>query len=164
MNLTRCSHGHFYDADTNASCPHCQQSKGLEETVAVVRNDVDDSVTVPLGNGGVTQTTGGQEKKKQPVGGTVTIPEEEDSKTISYNQATFGSEPVVGWLVCTEGPHFGEDFRLKSGKNFIGRASNMDASLTKDKSVSREKHAIVLYDPKLRHFLYSLANQESFAT
>ncbi|MBQ9858580.1 MAG: hypothetical protein IJO77_06215, partial [Oscillospiraceae bacterium] len=48
MNLTRCSQGHFYDADTNATCPHCSQGSGMQETVAVMRNEVDDSVTVPL--------------------------------------------------------------------------------------------------------------------
>ncbi len=149
MNLTRCSQGHFYDADTNTSCPHCQQGKGNEETVAVIRSADDDSVTVPL--------TGAVQTAAQPVTASkqsVSVAaQDDDEKTISYRPNGISLEPVVGWLVCTEGAHLGEDFRLKTGKNFIGRSANMDAALTKDKSVSRDKHAIVLYEPKTHIFL-----------
>ena len=60
---------------------------------------------------------------------------------------------VVGWLVCIEGNHFGEDFKLKTGKNFIGRSSAMDVVLSGDASVSRDRHAIVVYEPKSNIFL-----------
>lgn len=155
MNLTRCAKGHFYDADTNSTCPHCQQAGNAQETVAVIRSAEEDSVTKPLTS--ATPTAGASnlgaaigDMQKAPVSAK---PVDDDSKTVSYSQAKIGSEPVVGWLVCTEGAHLGEDFRLKTGKNFIGRASNMDAALTKDKSVSRDKHAIVLYEPKTHIFL-----------
>ena len=152
MNLTRCPQGHFYDADTNASCPHCAQGNTQQSTVSVVKNATEDSVTKPLASAGSTLSNmvSDVQNNSQAVNAT---PADDDSKTISYNQAKLGSEPVVGWLVCVEGEHLGEDFRLKTGKNFIGRASNMDAALTKDKSVSRDKHAIVLYEPKSHIFL-----------
>lgn len=153
MNLTRCSKGHFYDSDLNSTCPHCQGGN-VEETVAVVRSVSEDNVTQPLTDvtakksGLSAEITGIQ--KGQSIAATVA---DDDSKTISYNQAKLGSEPVVGWLVCVEGAHLGEDFRLKTGKNFIGRSSNMDAAITKDSSVSRDRHAIVLYEPKTHIFL-----------
>jgi len=59
-----------------------------------------------------------------------------------------GDEPVVGWLVCVKGVHHGESFQLKSGHNAIGRDLKMDIALTNDKSVSRNRHALVIYDPK----------------
>jgi hypothetical protein len=59
---------------------------------------------------------------------------------------------VVGWLVCIEGPDRGRDFRLRSAKNFIGRASNMDVCVAGDESVSREKHAVVAFDPEEKKF------------
>lgn len=62
-------------------------------------------------------------------------------------------DPVVGWLVCIKGEAFGKSFLLKSGKNFIGRDRKMDVPLLEDKSVSRECHAICIYDPKSRLFL-----------
>lgn len=63
------------------------------------------------------------------------------------------STPCVGWLVALGGEHIGTDFRLKVGKNFIGRSSQMDIALTDDKSVSRERHGIVVYEPKAHLYL-----------
>jgi len=60
--------------------------------------------------------------------------------------------PVAGWLVCLEGPDRGRDYRLHMEKNFIGRAQNMDVVLDGDSTVSREKHAIVIFDPRKKVF------------
>jgi hypothetical protein len=68
----------------------------------------------------------------------------------SNNNAT---QPVVGWLVCVEGEHFGEDFRICMGRNFVGRAKNMDIVLSKDSHVSRDKHAVIVYEPKNNLFV-----------
>lgn len=61
--------------------------------------------------------------------------------------------PCVGWLIALGGRHIGTDFRLKTGKNFIGRSSQMDVALTEEKSVSRDRHAIVVYEPKAHLYL-----------
>jgi len=74
-------------------------------------------------------------------------------KTVGFFSHTIGMEPVVGWLVCITGEHFGEDFKLKSGRNFIGRASNMDVSITRDTTVSRERHAVLVYEPRGNVFI-----------
>ncbi|MBO5303944.1 MAG: FHA domain-containing protein [Lachnospiraceae bacterium] len=63
------------------------------------------------------------------------------------------STPCVGWVIALNGEHVGTDFRLKVGKNFIGRGAQMDIALTEDKSVSRDKHAIVVYEPKAHLYL-----------
>lgn len=63
------------------------------------------------------------------------------------------STPCVGWLIALGGSHIGTDFRLKAGKNFIGRAPQMDVPLTEEKSVSRDRHAIVVYEPKAHLYL-----------
>lgn len=62
------------------------------------------------------------------------------------------SNPVVGWLVCIEGPHFGESFCIESGKNSLGRNGSNKIILGKDSAVSREKHAFIVYEPKKRNF------------
>jgi hypothetical protein len=59
---------------------------------------------------------------------------------------------VVGWLVCLEGPDRGRDYRLRMEKNFIGRAPHMDVVIENDTTVSRDKHAIVIFDPKKKSF------------
>ena len=61
-------------------------------------------------------------------------------------------DPVVGWLVCVDGAHIGTSFTLHAGKNFIGRDSSMDIVLSEDASVSRQKHAVIVFEPKKRQF------------
>jgi hypothetical protein len=63
------------------------------------------------------------------------------------------AEPVCGWLACIDGSHQGRSFTLHSGKNFIGRADDMDIRLPGDDSVARRNHAVIAYDPKNRNFM-----------
>jgi len=77
----------------------------------------------------------------------------QDTKTIGFFSAYDEIEPVVGWIVCVKGAHMGEDFRLKAGRNTLGRAANMDVALTKEGSISRDRHAMIIYDPLQKSFL-----------
>jgi hypothetical protein len=76
----------------------------------------------------------------------------EEGRTIAYLQPRVGADPVVGWLVVTDGPDRGRDFRLHAGRNFVGRAPEMHVALTNDPYVSRERHAVVVYDPRGNRF------------
>jgi pSer/pThr/pTyr-binding forkhead associated (FHA) protein len=76
----------------------------------------------------------------------------DEGKTVGLVQKKLGVDPVVGWLVCVEGPDRGRDYRVRSGRNFIGRAQQMHISIGGDPAVSREKHAAISYDPKHGHF------------
>lgn len=60
-------------------------------------------------------------------------------------------EPVCGWLVCIEGARVGKDYKIKAGKNFIGRADDMDIQILGDNGVSKRNHAIIVYDPKKKN-------------
>mgnify|MGYP005780796375 FL=1 len=156
MNLKRCNNGHFYDADKFTSCPYCNptvsaseltvamdQAQLYGETGAPSEFDDEDGKTVSL-----------QDAVSAAVNAPVDAkPDMDDNKTVSYYAQSMGADPVVGWLVCIEGSYFGESFKLKSGRNFIGRSSSMDVALTGDNSVSRERHAIVIYEPKARIFI-----------
>ncbi len=62
-------------------------------------------------------------------------------------------EPVVGWLVCIEGPDKGRDYRVKSRRNFVGRDAGMDIHIESDESVSRDRHTIITFDPRSRAFI-----------
>lgn len=146
MNLVRCENGHFYDSERFDECPHCNQT-----TVSTVIEDDD-------GNKGYTMpinpNTDSDSTPSKRLGDIVGDAKGDDDaqKTIGYF-GSIPSEPVVGWLVVIEGEHFGEDFTLHTGKNFIGRSKNMDVVLSGDSSVSRERHAILLYEPKSNIFL-----------
>lgn len=65
-----------------------------------------------------------------------------------------GFSPVVGWLVCTDGPDRGRDYRIHAGYNSIGRASHMDICITGDLKISREKHAMIAFDPDEKLFYF----------
>ncbi len=147
MNLTRCENGHFYDAERFDSCPHCNQA-----SVSTVLQDDDGNkeYTMPLDNSAAAASNGLKSLEKE----ITDVKETEDGSqaTIGYFGAV-STEPVVGWLVAIEGSNFGEDFKLKSGRNFIGRSTDMDVALTGDSSISRDKHAIILYEPKGNVFL-----------
>lgn len=180
MNLRRCENGHFYDADKFENCPHCQTA-GKDNDVTMPFNQAGGGfVTQPFNNPAFDQPEApqmepqenyGWNAPKNPVVNEPVRPEKEalsravtvartgaavdegEEKTVSYYNTKIGKEPVVGWLVCIEGAEFGESFRLKTGRNFIGRGSNMDICLKGDTSVSRDRHAIVLYEPKRREFI-----------
>lgn len=120
-------------------------------------------------------TTGGGNGKD--VG--IPMPEEEDSDvTEAFYDGFFGGDksespavqpvqavpakskpsyrvttPCVGWVVALKGVHTGQDFHLKAGKNFLGRDSKMDICLEGEKSVSRQRHAIIVYEPKQHIYL-----------
>lgn len=59
-------------------------------------------------------------------------------------------KPVCGWLVCIEGPRQGKDYKVVQGKNFVGRADDMDIQILGDNEISRRNHAVIVFDPKKR--------------
>lgn len=75
-----------------------------------------------------------------------------DQKTVAFYNFSNDIEPVVGWLICIKGEYHGASFNLKSGRNNIGRALTMDVALAQEKSVSRERHASVTFDPHQQKF------------
>lgn len=134
MNMGRCENGHFYDADRFSVCPHCNPT-----------TPVDDNSTVPLI----------EEESGDNSGATIGYWDDlvENTSTVGVTRPVeFSKNPVVGWLVITSGFQMGRDFVLKTGQNFIGRSVDMDIML-EDASVSRDKHAVVVFDPKSNMFL-----------
>lgn len=145
MTMKRCSNGHFYDSDKHQQCPYC----GIA--------NMDASKTMPI----VQEREPEPQPVKPTVSSTASIPAVEQKvkptvgdagKTIGIFQKTKGIDPVVGWVVCIEGPAKGKDFRIKTERNFIGRDAGMDIALTEDESVSRENHAIISFNPKNNTF------------
>lgn len=166
MNFIKCANGHYYDTDKFSGCPFCAelQKHDVTQTIpAEVDLGEDTSETVQIGISGT--------KPKKPASNEELIGEIERSLpedqislvterdvttqdvTVGYYANLIGREPVVGFLVCTKGEYFGDSFSLKSGRNFVGRAQNMDIVLDMDPMVSRERHAIIIYEPRSRTFI-----------
>ena len=144
MNLIKCNNNHYYDADKFPACLYCSdmQSGFCQTMPANEQSDI--GPTQPETE--VTTTT--TQNTVPP-----TVLDTDIQKTVGFYEEDMGLEPVVGWLVCIEGNLIGKDFRLTSGRNFIGRGSDMDVVLEGDPSVSRTAHAIVVYEPKENVYL-----------
>lgn len=61
-------------------------------------------------------------------------------------------QPVVGWVACIAGPDQGRDWRLVAGRNTVGRGEGMAVRLDGDTSVSRDRHAVISFDPRRGSF------------
>ena len=154
MNLVRCEKGHFYDKDASGEqCPYCAQMNQPKPAAPQLSPEPAATPQPQLQEVQAPAPAPVQTPAPAPV---PNIPEEEEENcTVGYYSRVIGVEPVVGWLVCIEGEYKGESFKLKSGRNFIGRAANMDVVLSADHSVSRFKHASVIYEPRGRQFIVS---------
>lgn len=157
MNLVRCEKGHFYDSDKFIDCPHCAPEEDDRKVTMAYREN---GVSAEKGEDTVVelQSTDTQTMSLKDavvsVQETMSLDDDDDmGKTVRYYDNAIGTEPVVGWLVGLTGSVFGKSFILKSGRNFIGRGKNMDIVLEGDNSVSRDKHAIVVYEPKSKIFI-----------
>ncbi len=154
--VTKCKNGHWYDAGVYRSCPHCKRdSEKLSLTLDRVEED-DRTVSIAeidvslgeqlgqiVGSGGVP--SGNPESDPGPGAGWG-----DDDKTISFGffGVAAAVQPVTGWVVCLTGESRGKDYRLHSGKNFVGRGTSMDIALVDDKTISRDRHCSITYDPK----------------
>ncbi len=157
MNLQRCENGHFYDSDKFASCPHCEVSNvEMNKTEKLEDPNLPETMAMPVTQPGVevpTEKNAGLtaaiQRAQNVVGGA-----SDDAKTVSFYATQSGTvEPAVGILLCVEGSDFGTTYLLKTGRNFIGRSKTMDVVIAGDNGVSRDKHAIILYEPKSRTFI-----------
>ncbi len=82
---------------------------------------------------------------------TATREKQETGKTeIEVEESLFLQEenPVCGWIVCIAGPRKGKDYKIKAGKNFVGRADDMDIQILGDNKISRRNHCVIVYDTK----------------
>lgn len=73
-------------------------------------------------------------------------------RTVGVMQTKMGFDPVVGWLVCTEGVNRGKSYSVRGGINAIGRGDRMDIVITGDMKISSENHAKVSYSEKTNRY------------
>ena len=137
--MVRCQDGHFYDPAKYNACPWCNVAAEAAPAQAAESAEGKTRAMRPA-------------DADRPGMAAASRPQQEWGATKPLHRAPTGVSPVVGWLVCVEGPDRGRDYRLHMEKNFIGRAPGMDVALTGDDSISREKHASVTFDPKKKAF------------
>ena len=80
------------------------------------------------------------------------VPKTQEDVTASTNIPATQNEPLVGWIVCINGVNFGKGFSLFSGMNSVGRSEENRIVIPGDNGISRQKHAMIVYEPKKRVF------------
>jgi hypothetical protein len=151
--MIRCPEGHFYDPAKHPACPWCAlpaDTGGIEQKTRPAQ------MPPPLPGGFAGQPMPPPPPLGPPMppppgmGPMPSPPPPHPGATVRVGAGAKAgkSEPVVGWLVCLEGPDKGKDFRLHNEKNYIGRAPMNDVVVELDPTVSRERHALVIFDPK----------------
>lgn len=149
MALKRCEHGHHYDPVKHSSCPNCGVGGlNIGETDRIKKDNPnkEPAADSPLSNPNKEKSTRDARKPPGP------LPEQEEGVTRRMPFNKLGMDPVVGWLVCVEGKARGRDYRIRSSKNFIGRSERMQICIKGDDFISKEKHAVIGFEPKKQTF------------
>lgn len=177
MEIVRCSKGHFYDSEENSTCPLCAAEDGGGKRIFDNILPTDAFVTRPenrtekgprptepvgyednkvqkykptVGVGYVNTKEGGSANPVRPYPKTEPVPIDGNAT----GEAAVGFNPVVGWLVCIDGPTRGTAYEIHSQYNFIGRSEKMDVSIPEDPHISAENSAVVAYDNAERVFFF----------
>lgn len=142
MSMVSCGNGHFYNDEEHSSCPFC--GVGLEINPTRPLTPADTNRARPTPDDGHTRAA-----NAPPTPG---LGRDPGVTRHVWAKRMGGVDPVVGWLVCIEGPERGRDYRLHTERNFIGRDPSMDVAITGDPSISRANHAVISYNPKRHTF------------
>lgn len=124
MNLIKCELGHIYDAEKFRSCPHCYHTNMTVE-------DEEDAM--------------GEFQAEQDT--------QQASEADQQRFYVLHRRRTMGMLVCVAGQMAGEAFVLKEGENVIGRGANMDVALIYEDTISRQQHAMLVWDARQQAFM-----------
>lgn len=146
--MIKCDDGHFYDKSQNSKCPFCGvgtiglTKKASEDAMdKTVKHDPNKDEDKTLMAGAQHRAAGGAHQ------GAV-----DPDATVAVWKKSAGIDPIVGWLVCTEGANQGRDYRIRSGYNNIGRDTSSQICIAGDETISRTEHAKIFFDPKNASF------------
>ncbi len=182
MPMKRCNNGHFFDPIKHTNCPHCGISslRGGEKTRVFGeggKNQIEknesrktQSLSTPtkVPEGATKQPSDDSNETSKPKRQHNSVEEsvtrrhgstsgkgkqaEKEGVTVLKMRASKGIDPVVGWIVCVEGQDKGRDYRIRTERNFIGRNDSNDIVIKGDDSISRERHAIISFNPRTNSF------------
>lgn len=163
-DLVMCAKNHYFNASVHSACPICGSPAAAGSRMGGYAPQEKPAMgAAPAGGVGSFIPTEAPQAAapSAPVGAPpgVTGPANSwsapgavnpfSSPTVIGGDISAGGkvDPVVGWLVCIEGPLRGTDWHLHAGYNYIGREVG-DIHVQGDSQISREKHATVAYYDK----------------
>ena len=149
MRMVKCPNGHFYDPSRYSSCPFCMQKKDAQYTKESAVH-VQPGMFPPEANH-IPAGAYPYANVNANANANVNI-RRDDQATVAYGAGSFRNNPPCGFLICYAGPHIGTYHPIHFERNTIGRSMEMDIPLMDDLGISRNKHAILSFDPKSQHF------------
>lgn len=162
MSQVLCPKGlHFYNPKIHDSCPICTektapntQKPPADSPESDTKKASEERKTTLLSPLSPDEAQNFPEKIPSGGSGTLLISPPAESQKIARPETQ--KNLLAGWLVITEGPGLGTDFRLKQGENRIGLDEGLEVSLDfgekSDKSISRQERLIVIYDQNANEF------------
>lgn len=141
MKFIQCKNHHYYDSEKYDSCPYCSPSALNTEALSDTAEVEDGDKTLSLEFDEEDNTVS---YESEILDG--------DERTIGIYDITGEVDKVTGWLVCVEGRNKGASYRIGFGRNFIGRALDMDISFSEDSGVSRKNHGMIVFDDRTSEF------------
>lgn len=175
MEIVPCGKGHFYDK-SKGECPQCAAERAAAGGGG---RNMDYGETMPNMDIGATMpATGSFHESNASVAGETVPVSKPDFRTNDFNASMRGApfasqvddypetrpvgfnemsyfDPVVGWMVCVDGPNRGKDYRLHAGNNRVGRNPKNDIYLQGDLTVSGEDNCIIGYDNRSKRFFFA---------
>ena len=139
MRMTTCNYGHYYDQEKHASCPYCANINGAagDATQQTAYAEMDDNEKTSLYRPSDQPQT--DDGKTAYLG----------TETHQENKGVSSEEPILlaGWLAVISELGRGQSYTLTFGLNNIGRSKENHVAIQNgDQSISREKHASIIYD------------------
>jgi len=138
-----CEKGHFYNS-SYGSCPVCAGATGGGKS----------TVLLDIGSGGSNPPKDTSKEKGTVYLGNLgqhnepainSVKEDNTPKEVQPPQAK--EVVLAGWLIIISESGKGESFEVTFGFNSIGRSDSNHITITnQDNSISRERHASVIYD------------------
>jgi hypothetical protein len=159
MALRRCDNGHYYDETKYSNCPNCGIRDLNIETTKPARGGGGGNEAAAAAPTAPLESAKPRSREDDAPRDTPTRkrderrPEQEPGATQAFWKKKLGIDPVVGWLVCIEGNDRGRDYRIRSERNAIGRDPSMQICISGDETISRERHAVISFNPKKQSFM-----------
>lgn len=180
-----CPNGHHYNPDDNDRCPYCEKVNSYNDEWSE-EIDIPEKTSLLGGWNNPTEQVNDRDFRTQAIGfqnngnrktsetddrtrpvngnGFVWTPPNDldsDHTSTSWSREEYQQQPVVGWLVCIEGPDTGKDFPLHGAKSTIGRSQQSSVCLT-DPKISRTGYpALIVYDDRKTHHFYLVSGDAS---
>jgi len=140
MRMVTCDNGHYYDQEKNATCPYCANNSGI---------DIQTKQTVFQSGGNDEEKTALYQSTSSDDEKTVYHSPSSKASNDSARNEEDSSQPILlaGWLAIISEEGRGTSYTLTFGMNTIGRSDENHISIQNgDSSISREKHAVIIYD------------------